>query len=101
MSRVPPEIFELPIAERIELAQELWESVLDHPEALPLTEAQKAELERRWQALEAAPDAGQWGEARKRRRVNEWSVKSSSARKKRTSLAVPTRGASRFQQRLP
>jgi putative addiction module component (TIGR02574 family) len=71
MSRVPPEIFELPIAERIELAQELWESVLDHPEALPLTEAQKAELERRWQALEADPDAGQSWESLKKSLLNE------------------------------
>lgn len=57
MSRVPPEIFDLPIEERIELAQELWESV--HADALPLTEAQKAELDRRWQAMEANPDAGE------------------------------------------
>jgi len=71
MSRVPPEIFELPIAERIELAQELWDSVLEHPEALPLTQAQKDELDHRWRAFEAHPDAGQSWEALKKSLLNE------------------------------
>lgn len=71
MSRVPPEIFDLPIAERIELAQALWESVIEHPEALPLTDAHKAELDRRWQAMEANPGEGESWDALKKSLLNE------------------------------
>jgi putative addiction module component (TIGR02574 family) len=59
MSRVPSEIFELPAADRVEIAQQIWESVVDHPEALPLTNAQRDELERRWRAFEQHPDEGE------------------------------------------
>jgi putative addiction module component (TIGR02574 family) len=47
-------------AERIELAQDLWDSLEPEEiaEALPLTEAQKAELDRRLEDLERDPDAG-------------------------------------------
>jgi len=71
MSRVPPEIFDLPAAERIELAQALWESVLEHPEDLPLTDAHKEELERRWRALEANPGEGEPWEALKKSLLSE------------------------------
>ncbi|HEX6100884.1 MAG TPA: addiction module protein [Thermoanaerobaculia bacterium] len=59
MSRVPAQILELPAEERVELAQEIWESVVEHPEALPITRAQREELERRWRAFEQRPDEGE------------------------------------------
>ena len=48
----------LSVAERIQLAEDLWDSI---PEAadIPLTEAQKAELDRRLEDLERDPDAGE------------------------------------------
>lgn len=48
----------LSVAERIQLAEDLWDSI---PEAadIPLTEAQKAELDRRLEDLEQHPDAGE------------------------------------------
>lgn len=48
----------LSVAERILLAEDLWDSI---PEAadIPLTEAQKAELDRRLEDLERDPDAGE------------------------------------------
>jgi len=48
----------LSVAERIQLAEDLWDSI---PEAadIPLTEAQKAELDRRLEDLEHHPDAGE------------------------------------------
>ena len=59
------EILELPAAQRVELAQQIWESVHEHPDTLPLTAAQKAELERRWTAFQQAPEAGDmWEEVR-------------------------------------
>ena len=67
MSRVSLDhILELPAAERVEIAQEIWESVFEHPEAVPLTKAQKQELERRWRAFEQTPDEGEpWEDVKK------------------------------------
>jgi putative addiction module component (TIGR02574 family) len=60
MSRVPLEqILELPTAERVEIAQQIWESVFDYPEAVALTQAQREELERRWRSFEQNPDEGE------------------------------------------
>jgi len=53
------EILELPAAERVEIAQEIWESVFNHPETLPLTQAQTDELERRWRAFQQNPEEGE------------------------------------------
>jgi putative addiction module component (TIGR02574 family) len=42
------ELFQLSPAERIQLAEDLWDSVAAAPEAMPpLTEAQRAEIDRR------------------------------------------------------
>lgn len=70
MSRVPPEVFDLPIADRIDLAQALRESVLENPEALPLTDSHKDELDRRWRAFEANPDEGESWETLKKSLLN-------------------------------
>jgi putative addiction module component (TIGR02574 family) len=60
MSRVSlEEILDLPAVERVELAQQIWESVVDQPEGLALTPAQRDELERRWQAFQKDPDEGE------------------------------------------
>lgn len=49
----------LSIAERIQLAEDLWESIPEEGADVPLTEAQKAELDRRLDDLERNPDAGE------------------------------------------
>jgi putative addiction module component (TIGR02574 family) len=49
----------LSIAERIELAEDLWDSIPSEGADLTLTEAQKAELDRRLEDLERDPDAGE------------------------------------------
>jgi putative addiction module component (TIGR02574 family) len=66
MSRVQlDQILQLPSAERVEIAQEIWESVFDHPESVLLTAAQKEELERRWLAFQESPDEGEsWEDVR-------------------------------------
>ncbi|MBI1191513.1 MAG: addiction module protein [Tepidisphaera sp.] len=46
-------IFALPVEERIDLAQRLWDSVRDEIDALPLTAAQRAEIERRVAEIDA------------------------------------------------
>jgi len=67
MSRVPlDEILDLPAADRVEIAQLIWESVFEHPEAVSLTHAQKDELERRWRAFEQNPDEGEpWDDVKR------------------------------------
>lgn len=49
----------LSIAERIELAEDLWDSIPSEGADLTLTEAQKAELDRLLEDLERDPVAGE------------------------------------------
>jgi putative addiction module component (TIGR02574 family) len=44
--------------ERLHLLEQLWESLAAKPEALPLTDAQRAELDRRLDELEAEGPVG-------------------------------------------
>jgi putative addiction module component (TIGR02574 family) len=49
---------ELPIGERIRLVEDLWDSIASDQQALPLTPAQKTELDRRLDAYAADGDLG-------------------------------------------
>jgi len=53
------DISKLSVAERIQLAEDLWDSVAAETGDLPLTEAQAAELDRRLADLERNPEAGE------------------------------------------
>ncbi|MEX2164010.1 MAG: addiction module protein [Sulfuricaulis sp.] len=48
----------LPVDERIKLVEELWDSIASDQKALPLTEEQKAELDRRLDAYETDGNRG-------------------------------------------
>jgi putative addiction module component (TIGR02574 family) len=48
----------LSVPERILLLEEIWDSISATSENVPLTEAQKVELDRRLAACEAGPEAG-------------------------------------------
>lgn len=53
----------LSVAERLQLIEELWDSVADAPEVAPLTEAQAQELDRRLEAYRKDGDPGRpWAE---------------------------------------
>ena len=52
------EILALPVEDRVRLVEAIWDSISDVPEALPLTEWQKEELDRRLDDLEKNPEAG-------------------------------------------
>jgi putative addiction module component (TIGR02574 family) len=52
------EILALPVEDRVRLVEAIWDSISAVPEALPLTEWQKEELDRRLDELEKNPDAG-------------------------------------------
>jgi len=46
----------LSVAERIALVQQIWDSIAVNPDQVPLTEAQRQELERRADDDDANPD---------------------------------------------
>lgn len=59
MSRLArKDILNLSIAERIELVGDIWDSIAEVPEAVVLTETQKAELDARLDAYHQDPTAG-------------------------------------------
>jgi len=67
MSRVAIDhILELPTAERVAIVQEIWESMLEHPDEIEITTAQRDELERRWVDLQQNPDDEEsWSDVKK------------------------------------
>jgi len=50
------EVLRLPLAERVRLVEAIWDSIAADSAALPLTDAQRAELDRRLAEHEANPD---------------------------------------------
>ncbi|HMG60116.1 MAG TPA: addiction module protein [Burkholderiales bacterium] len=52
------EILALPVAERMRLVEAIWDSISSVPDALPLTQWQMDELDRRLKEFEADPDSG-------------------------------------------
>jgi putative addiction module component (TIGR02574 family) len=52
------DIASLSLEERLRLLDELWESLSRTPEAIPLTEAQRAELDRRLSELDREGPVG-------------------------------------------
>lgn len=58
------ELLQLPLDERLQLLEDLWDSIAPHPEAVPLSEAQRRELDRRWALFQQDPNRGlPWEEA--------------------------------------
>ena len=41
------QLLNLSVEERIQLVEALWDSIADRPDSLPVTDAQRAELDRR------------------------------------------------------
>ena len=64
------DVLKLPVAERIRLVEDIWDSIAAVPDAVPLTDAQRRELDRRLEAYHRDPDAGSpWPQVRKRIRA--------------------------------
>ena len=67
MSTSIDELRKLPIPARLELVEELWDSIAEESKNLALTEAQAAELDQRLAAHDAAPHEGEaWSDLRDR-----------------------------------
>jgi len=52
------DILELSVSERIQLVEDVWDSIIAVPDSVPLTKAQREELNRRLKAYHKSPDAG-------------------------------------------
>ena len=62
-------IDQMSVAQRVLLVEEIWDSIAEEGEEIPLTEAQKLDLQRRVAAYEANPKAGAtWEEVKARLR---------------------------------
>jgi putative addiction module component (TIGR02574 family) len=46
-SNLTQELLKLSVAERIQIVEDLWDSIIRTPELAPVTDAQKAELDQR------------------------------------------------------
>jgi len=61
------ELLKLPVAERIRIVEALWESIAASPETLELSDAEREELDRRWEAFQRDPSVGSpWPEVKAR-----------------------------------
>jgi putative addiction module component (TIGR02574 family) len=68
MSRLAKEdILNMSISERIQLVEDIWDSITEVPEAISLTDTQKKELDHRLDSYHNNPKEGSpWEQVRKR-----------------------------------
>jgi len=67
--RIISEALTLPAADRLDVIEQLWESLAAAPESLDLPDAQRKELDRRIKEMDANPDAGiPWEDVKAERR---------------------------------
>ena len=68
MSKVSlADILSLSVDERIHLVEDIWESIAEVPEAVPLSQAQREELDRRLEEYHRDPEAGSpWEDVKSR-----------------------------------
>lgn len=52
------DILGMSVSERIQLVEDIWDSLVDAPEKISLTEAQKTELDKRLDDYRRNPEAG-------------------------------------------
>lgn len=58
---------ELPVSERIQLVEDLWDTIASDSSSIQLSGAQIEELDRRLDRLESSPDEGiEWGSLKTR-----------------------------------
>lgn len=50
-------ILEMSVAQRILIVEEIWDSIVENPDSLPLTDSQKQELDKRLNSYYENPEA--------------------------------------------
>ena len=68
---LPPEILKLSISERIQLAEDIWDSISTTTQEIDLTEEQKTELDNRLETFQQNPQSGSTWEQVKKRLQND------------------------------
>ncbi len=64
---VKANVLSLSVPERIQLVEDIWDTIAEVPEEITLTDEQKAELDRRLDAYHLNPDEGSpWGVVQER-----------------------------------
>jgi putative addiction module component (TIGR02574 family) len=63
---LPIDFKRLSVAERIQLVEEIWDSIVEENAVLPPTTAQREELDRRLDSLEREPGGNTWDAIQKR-----------------------------------
>ncbi|MCY7274289.1 MAG: addiction module protein [Phormidesmis sp. CAN_BIN44] len=66
-----PQVFGLTLSEKLQLLEDLWDSIAQAPEQIPLLDWQKEELAKRKASYLQNPDSGSSWEAAKERIRNE------------------------------
>ncbi len=64
-------ILELSVARRILIVEEIWDSIAENPDSVPLTDSQKQELDKRLDSYYENPEAGSPWEKVKERLLND------------------------------
>ena len=60
-------VLDLSVSEKLQLVEDLWDDIASNPEAVPIYDWQKEELERRRKNLASHPDSAlSWSEIRRK-----------------------------------
>lgn len=71
MNRTTTSVFDLSPSEKLQLVEDLWDNLAANPEAVPVHQWQKEELDRRKANLMKHPASGlSWEEVKRRIRSN-------------------------------
>lgn len=63
----PSNVLSLSVAERIQLVEDIWDTIAEVPDEVGLTDSQKAEIDRRLDAYHRNPEEGfPWDMVRER-----------------------------------
>jgi len=61
------DLLNMPVAERLRLVEDLWDSIAEVPETVELSDAQRKELDERLEKYHRDPEAGSpWEDVKKR-----------------------------------
>jgi len=69
------DILQLDVSERIQLVEDIWDSIAIMPVAVNLSDAQRKTLDRRLESYRRNPNAGASWEDVKKRILNRWPAK--------------------------
>lgn len=66
-TNVLSKILELSVAQRLLIVEQIWDSIAENPDSVPLTDSQKQELDKRLNSYQRNPEAGSpWKDVKER-----------------------------------